>query len=277
MNGGSTQNQAEDAGAPFRPAAGPPFGCAVAVMAKASVPGRAKTRLVPPLSPEEAARFNTSFLQDVALNLLRAGAETPIAPFMAFGPPGSEPFFAEHMPATVGLVETWFPNFGDCLFHAASTLIGLGHGSACVLNADSPTLPTAILVEMAEVLGRDGDRAVLGPSTDGGYYLLGLKAPHRRLFADIDWSTERVAGQTLERARELGLPVHVLPTWYDVDDSEALRILHGELFAGRRFGDSGLPPHEAPNTRRLMRSLLDDGLGARLGLPAESAPAKVVP
>jgi glycosyltransferase A (GT-A) superfamily protein (DUF2064 family) len=88
-----------------------------------------------------------------------------------------------------------------------------------VLNSDSPTLPTALLVETAEVLARPGDRAVLGPSTDGGYYLLGLKYAHARMFEDITWSTEQVAEQTLARARELGLDVHTLPACYDVDDA----------------------------------------------------------
>ena len=87
-----------------------------------------------------------------------------------------------------------------------------------MLNSDSPTLPTALLSETAEALARPGDRAVLGPSSDGGYYLLGLKTAHRRLFEDIAWSTERVAEQTLERAREIGLEVYRLPVWYDVDD-----------------------------------------------------------
>ena len=98
-----------------------------------------------------------------------------------------------------------------------------------VLNSDSPTLPTAFLVETAEMLARPGERAVLGPSSDGGYYLLGLKTAHRRLFEDIAWSTERVAAQTLERAREIGLDVHMLPVWYDVDDIEGLRRLAGEV------------------------------------------------
>ena len=101
-----------------------------------------------------------------------------------------------------------------------------------MLNADSPTLPTELLVLTAELLAAPGDRAVLGPSDDGGYYLLGLKRRHERMFQDIDWSTERVAAQTLARAGELGLPIHVLPTWYDVDDAATLRRLHGELFDG---------------------------------------------
>ena len=98
-----------------------------------------------------------------------------------------------------------------------------------MLNSDSPTLPTALLVETAEVLAQPGERAVLGPSNDGGYYLLGLKTAHHRMFEDIAWSTERVAEQTLERAREIKLDIHMLPVWYDVDDVDGLRRLSVEL------------------------------------------------
>src|SRR5579863_1184479 len=101
------------------------------------------------------------------------------------------------------------------------------------LSADmarrSFSTPTALLVETAGVLAREGDRAVLGPSSDGGYYLLGLKTAHRRMFEDIAWSTERVAQQTLGRAREIKLDVHMLPVWYDVDDVDGLRRLGCEL------------------------------------------------
>jgi hypothetical protein len=186
---------------------------------------------------------------------------------MAFGPPGTEQFFIDNLPGEIGLIESWFPNFGDCLFKAIEDLFAAGHDSAVVLNSDSPTLPTALLVETAEVLARHGDRAVLGPSTDGGYYLLGLKAAHRRLFDDIEWSTERVARQTLERARELGLEVHCLPAWYDVDDAQALRQLHSELF-DRGSLDSTLTPFHAPHTAALMDDLLANAdLRVRLGVP----------
>jgi uncharacterized protein len=123
-----------------------------------------------------------------------------------------------------------------------------------VLNADSPTLPTALLIETAAVLARPGNRAVLGPSTDGGYYLLGLKAAHRRMFDDIDWSTERVAAQTLERAREIGLEVHTLPPWYDVDDVDDLRKLNAEL-CGDGDRSATLAPHYAVQTAKLMQAL----------------------
>lgn len=240
--------------------------CGIAVMAKASVPGRTKTRLTPPLTAAEAAAFNTAFLKDVSNNLLAAGRHAPIGGYMAYGPPGSELFFAENLPRGIGLIESWLPNFGDCLFHAINGLFASGHASAVVLNSDSPTLPTSLLIEAAVMLGRPGDRAVLGPSTDGGYYLLGIKAAHRRLFDDIDWSTERVARQTLDRAAEIGLDVHCLAAWYDVDDSQALRQLHAELFENGSL-DPALTPFHALNTAALMNDLMATAdLGTRLGL-----------
>jgi uncharacterized protein len=235
--------------------------CGIAFMAKASAPGRAKTRLVPPLTFDEAAELNTAFLQDVAENLLLASHRTSqpagIAGYAAYGPPGSEGFFRATLPESIGLLGAWLPNFGDCLFHTIRELLHRGHDSAVVLNADSPTLPTAFLVETAEALARPGDRAVLGPSTDGGYYLLGLKAAHRFMFENIDWSTERVAEQTLERAREIDLEIHLLPAWYDVDDLDDLRQLYGEVCGpdkDHRRGD-GLEPHRARQTAALMQKL----------------------
>jgi uncharacterized protein len=231
--------------------------CGIAVMAKASIPGRSKTRLVPPLTFEEAARCNTAFLRDIADSIVAASARASIAGHMAFGPPQSKPFFQRHLPGEIGLIEAWYPNFGDCLFAAIAGLLECGHRSAVVLNSDSPTLPTSLLVETAQVLEQPGDRLVLGPAHDGGYYLLGLKAAHRRLFQDIAWSTEHVARQTLDRSAELGLPVHVLPEWYDVDDVRALRMLQAELFEGASFAPE-LRPNQPQHTRALMRSLIAD-------------------
>jgi glycosyltransferase A (GT-A) superfamily protein (DUF2064 family) len=244
--------------------------CGIAVMAKASLARRTKTRLVPPLSYREAAAFNTAFLKDVAENVLAASRQTSIAGYMAFGPPGSEHFFHDCLPPDIGLFEAWLPSFGDCLFTAMQRLLEKkGHASAVVLNSDSPTLPTSLLVETANLLAQPGDRAVLGPSTDGGYYLLGLKCAHWRMFDRIAWSTSHVLQQTLERAREIELPVHTLAPWYDVDDLSALRTLHAELNDARRF-DPALAPHRASHTAHLLKSLLrQTDLEERLGiLPA---------
>jgi hypothetical protein len=248
-------------------------------MAKASAPGRAKTRLVPPLTYDQAADLNTAFLQDVADNLVLANlvaagrganARAAIVGYAAYGPPGSGDFFRRILPQSIGLIEAWLPNFGDCLFHTVREILARGHDSAVVLNADSPTLPTALLVETAEVLARPGDRAVLGPSSDGGYYLLGLKFAHRRMFEDIAWSTERVAEQSLARAREIGLDVHMLPAWYDVDDIDGLRRLQAEL----RDCEAKTPPqnlaapHHAVHAAKLMNELARDRDFGRLAARA---------
>jgi len=236
--------------------------CGIAFMAKASAPGRAKTRLVPPLTFDEAAALNTAFLCDVADNVLLAARHAAphggIAGYAAFGPTEAVDFFRRTLPGSIGLIGAWLPNFGDCLFHTVGELFARGHGSAVVLNSDSPTLPTALLIETAASLARPGDRAVLGPSTDGGYYLLGLKAAHQRMFQNIDWSTDRVAEQTLQRAREIGLEVHTLPVWYDVDDVDGLRRLNAELSGEDEHRRDGLSPHFAAQTAKLMWRLARD-------------------
>jgi uncharacterized protein len=176
------------------------------------------------------------------------------------------------LPRAIGLIGAWLPNFGDCLFHTINEIFARGHSSAVVLNSDSPTLPTALLIEAAEVLAKPGDRAVLGPSNDGGYYLLGLKLAHRRMFDDIAWSTERVVGQTLERAREINLEVRTLPAWYDVDDLDGLRRLHAELcgddFEANRPNQHA--PHHAIQTTKLIHKLVrEHDFGRRVERPMQ--------
>jgi uncharacterized protein len=284
-------SDARERGSPDRAA---PASCGIAVMAKASADGRSKTRLVPPLTYAEAAAFNTAFLKDIADSLRAASRRASIAGYMAFGPPGSEQFFRDHLGSDIGLIEAWFPSFGDCLHRAIQEVLARGHAGAVVLNSDSPTLPTSLLIETAYVLAQPGDCAVLGPANDGGYYLLGLKRAHARLFEGIAWSSSRVAGETMARARDVGLNLYELPPWYDVDDIDALRTLHAHLSGGPHDGSDdpaiyddacvppgcgfethpslpGIPsPQCAPHTAELMRSLLrTTDLARRLGkLPA---------
>ena len=211
---------------------------AIAVMAKSPRPGRTKTRLCPPLSPEQAAGMAAAFLRDVTENVARAGRDLPIDGWVAYAPAGDEALFdgmvapgtrllladgdGEDAPAVQG--------FGRCLLQTVRRLLALGYTAACVLNADSPTLPTRHLTRLATLL-LEGRPMVLGAAEDGGYYALGLRAAHPRLFADIAWSSDRVAAQTRQRAAELGLPVAELPPWYDVDDRAALGRLLDELAA----------------------------------------------
>jgi rSAM/selenodomain-associated transferase 1 len=212
-------------------------------MAKASQPGRTKTRLVPPLSFEAAAQLNTSFLQDAIANIDAARQSAPVVAGLAYAPAGSESFFRNVLPG-VPLLEAASADFGETLFRAATGFLDSGHNAVCLLNADTPDLPTTFLADAARILQEPGERVVLGPARDGGYYLIGLKQPHRGLFEGIAWSTERVLGQTRDRAAELSIDVRTLPEWDDVDDWAALNRLSGRLRAS-----AGAPrPFPALNT-----------------------------
>jgi rSAM/selenodomain-associated transferase 1 len=239
--------------------------CGIAVMAKASRAGRTKTRLVPPLTFEEAAGLNTVFLKDAFANIAEASRQVPIRAFAAYGPIGEEAFFEGLAEQRPGLIAAAFPNFGDCLFAGIEAMLAAGCSSACVLNADTPDLPTEYLVRIARELTGGRDRVVIGPADDGGYYILGVSRPHRRLFDDIDWSTERVFGQSLERAAELGLEVITLPMWSDIDDAASLRRFATGMDAVK--SSRGGRPFAAPHSRvHLRRSLHETDLGQRLAL-----------
>lgn len=211
--------------------------CAIAVMAKGPQPGRTKTRLVPPLTPGQAAALSAAFLRDVTENIAAAGRQAAIEGFIAYAPAGTEALFDGHLAAGTRLVladggiaaPPRVQALGRSLLHAVRSLCARGFGAVCLLNADSPTLPTAFLLEAAAALARPGARVVLGPAEDGGYYLIGMTAPHAHLFEDIAWSTHRVAAQTRERARALGVDLVELPPWYDVDDAASLARLLASL------------------------------------------------
>ena len=143
-----------------------------------------------------------------------AARSAPIAAYVAYAPEGAESGFDDLLaPGTAliladGVGNHWpagVEGFGTSLLHAIIGVLARGHEAACVLNADSPNLPTHLLVQAARLLRGNDDRVVLGPAEDGGYYLLGMRRAHAALFADIAWSSEHVAAQTRERARAAGL------------------------------------------------------------------------
>jgi hypothetical protein len=243
--------------------------CAIAVMAKAPRPNHVKTRLVPPLTPEQAASLTAAFLRDITENIAAAARTAPIAGFVAYAPAGAAGLFDGMLAPGTGLVladgqsdtPAGIEGFGRALFHAASSLLAEGYGSVCLVNSDSPTLPTHFLARAADLLARPGQRMVLGPSDDGGYYLIGMQAPHAALFQDIAWSTDAVSARTLSQAARIGLEIATLPSWFDVDDAASLARLHLELAeppAGAHM------PYDAPATRAWSRT-------ARPPMPAVAA------
>ena len=224
--------------------------CALAVMTKAPRAGQVKTRLVPPLTPDEAAELNKCFLRDTADEILRATAGNHASGVAVYTPIGTESAYDDILPGDFSLLPQRGVDFGERLYFAADDLFRCGFDSVCLIDSDSPTVSAKTFLKAIELLKTHRDCIVLGPCDDGGYYLIGLKKPHRELFEQIDWSTKRVFDQTMCHAQELGLEVKLLPLGYDIDDAASLRRLCNEL-----LGDN-VRTDIAPNTRTFVRELI---------------------
>jgi uncharacterized protein len=226
--------------------------CALGIMTKEPEAGKVKTRLAPPLTAEEAAGLNICFLRDVAESILLVTVQTPSRGIGIYTPPGAEVAYDNILPDSFFLLLQKGTGFGERLSFAAEDLFEAGFESVCLINSDSPTVAAASFAEAVKVLAKPGDRIVLGPSDDGGYYLIGLKQLHRRVFEEIDWSTEHVFNQTLRRASEAGVEVHTLPPGYDVDDGATLRRLCEELLGKAQELTGAI----APNTQKFLREII---------------------
>jgi hypothetical protein len=228
-----------------------PHLCALGIMTKAPEPGKVKTRLTPPLTPDEAAAINKCFLHDLSEAIAAACAESPGCGVGVYTPVGAEEAYQGILPPNFLLLAQRGNDFGERLTSAVEDLFAVGFESVCLINSDSPTVPASSFADAVNALTRPGDRIVLGPSDDGGYYLIGLKRLHRRVFEQIDWSTERVLEQTLARAAEVGVEVHRLPSGFDVDDGATLHRLCRELLGGASS------PDVAPSTRAFLQGIVE--------------------
>jgi hypothetical protein len=211
----------------------------VVVMAKRPVPGKTKTRLCPPLTPLEAAELYEALLKDTMelVSGLR-GVETAVA----VSPRSAVDEMRRMAPRGARMIAVEGADIGECLRSATTQLFSEGFTRVVAVNSDGPTLPAEYIERAVEMLTHSD--VVLGPAEDGGYYLIGMRQQQPGLFTDIEWSSSRVAVQTLERAAAAGLAVAQLPSWYDVDTPAELERLRKELVAR--------PPGIAPCTRAFL-------------------------
>ena len=223
----------------------------VIVFAKNPVPNQVKTRLIPTLSPEQAAILYTAFLTDWCETLAKlSGVDLVIA----YTPAEA----ASDLRALIGDCGIYIPqtgiDLGERLTSATQWAAAQGYTKILLVGSDSPTLPISYISQAQTLL--DSRDITIGPSTDGGYYLIGFSAANVAtavpfVFEDIAWSTADVFRQTVTRIRSLKATVGLLPPWYDIDTAEDLAFLHTHLSAMRLAGET----IEAVRTESLLTEI----------------------
>lgn len=214
---------------------------ALAVMAKAPVPGQVKTRLLPLLTAEEAAELSRSLLVD-QLNHVK---ELNTADFyLAFAPDDARSLMENLAPPCFSLFPQQGAGLGGRMAAVFKKLFDLGYKNIVLIGGDLPPVPLRYFAEAYNFLATSNRRVVLGPSRDGGYYLVGCNQPTPQIFEGMSWSQSLVLAQTLERLAALRVDFHLLPSWFDIDTPDDLRLLQSAL-------DSTLE-NAMPNTAALL-------------------------
>ncbi len=221
----------------------------VIVFVKNPVPGQVKTRLTPYLSPEQAASLYQAFLVDWCSALSTISTTHRV---IAYTPPeglnalqtliGEDPVYIPQVGASLG----------ERLIAAARWACDQDYAKFLFVGSDSPTLPIQYVERALDLLeSRD---IVIGPSVDGGYYLIGFSKHGASLsiptiFEEIAWSTEVVFRQTLKKLQEINVQLGLLLPWYDVDTPTGLQLLRDHLFGMDLAGEN----NPAPQTYSKLR------------------------
>ncbi|MBK9308652.1 MAG: TIGR04282 family arsenosugar biosynthesis glycosyltransferase [Nitrospira sp.] len=201
-------------------------GTALVIFAKAPVPGQVKTRLCPPLTPDEAATLHGSFVLDTLERTKAAVGKLKLDMdrYLACAPSTTHVFFKiMEERQGVKLIDQVGADLGARMHEAVKIMFGRGYRQTIITGTDVPTLPLN-LFEQALTSLKDHD-VVLGPALDGGYYLMGINQAVPELFSDIPWSTDQVLRLTQEKAARLGLKTALLQPWRDVDTLDDLEAL----------------------------------------------------
>ena len=220
------------------------------IFAKYPTPGAVKTRMVPPLTVEQAAELHRAALASVCASTASSLSLTPI---LVCSPDDRLDDFRAL--ECCGITDYWPQGDGDLgarLARATDRAFADGAERVILLGADSPTLPPERLDEALELLGHH--EVVLGPSADGGYYLMALRKPLEHLFRGIDWGSHRVCAQTRARAEREGTSVAMLPEWYDLDRFD-------DLLRAQR--DLACLADDAPAAMIELRRVVDACVGTR--------------
>jgi len=211
------------------------------MLVREPIPGTVKTRLVPAFGPTGAADLYRAFVEDSCERLV---PEVPLA-LAANSPDGWVAGLARRY--RVPLIAQGDGDLGTRLRRLATTALE-SVPRVVLLGSDAPTLPVAHVTAALHALARAP--VVVGPSLDGGYNLLGVRAPLPDLFSRIPWKSERVLASTLARLERLRVSPVVLPIWYDVDTADDVAVLARHVSALATLGET-----PCPRTRRMLARL----------------------
>ncbi len=188
----------------------------IVIFAKAPIPGAAKTRLIPALGEEGAARLAARMLAETAAEAVAAELGEPE---LCVTPPPGSPEWLPFRPPGVRMTDQGTGDLGERLAAATARAVAAGE-RVLLIGTDCPALDAARLRGAAAAL--DEHDAVIHPTHDGGYALLGLKRFDPLLFSGIAWSTASVAEATIARVRTLGWSLHIADTLHDIDEPDDL-------------------------------------------------------
>jgi rSAM/selenodomain-associated transferase 1 len=205
------------------------------IFVKTPVPGEVKTRLSPPLEPQEACELYRAFIAELVVRLSRLKKVSLTVFYAGFTAAELEGL----VPARTSLVPQEGSSPGERLENAFRTLLARDGAPACVIGSGSPDLPLAY-VKRAFVKLKHKE-IVLGPSLDGGCYLIGLQRPVPDILRGISWGGSRAFRDTIGKVKSQGLSLGLIPPWYDVDDEASLALLETMLIAKKTAGGDGLP------------------------------------
>jgi len=202
---------------------------AVVILTKAPEPGQSKTRLVPPLSAGEAAEIAKALLIDQLENV--AGIDG-VERYIAYTPESAASFFEALAPPAFRSFSQEGTSLGERMSHAFEYLFARGFQNVILIGSDLPPIPHAFVHQSFALLRGGEAHVVVGPSADGGYYLVGMNSPSCAIFDGISWSRDDVLMRTLEKVTSLNLKYELLPSWYDIDTASDLTRLQSELNRG---------------------------------------------
>jgi len=198
---------------------------ALVILTKAPQPGQSKTRLVPPLSYAEAADLARALLLDQLQNLAIFGGARL---FIAFTPENAAGFFEGFIAQGFTCFAQRGQSLGERMRHAFEHLFASGFENIILIGSDLPALPLRFFHQAYACLEKSAADVVLGPSADGGYYLVGMNRMIATIFDGIDWSGDDVLARTIHKVEDRGLKHELLPEWYDIDTAKDLERLQSE-------------------------------------------------